>query len=59
VEELSPDIVLPISTGERRDVGVAFGVSPDEVLWLTAPESAAESSVFTREMASSSGPTGI
>jgi hypothetical protein len=43
--------VLPLfsgSTGARRDTCVAYGASPDEILWLTAPESAAERSVFKR-----------
>jgi hypothetical protein len=51
VEEVYPDVVLPISTGARRDVCVAFGASPDDILWLTAPESAVDSSAFDRETA--------
>jgi hypothetical protein len=37
VKELSPDIVLPVSSVPGH-VGVAFGASPDEFLWLTAPD---------------------
>ncbi|HVV16448.1 MAG TPA: hypothetical protein VHH90_04525 [Polyangia bacterium] len=51
MEELFPDVVLPISTGAGRDVCVAAGASPDEVLWLTARERAADDSVFPKAMA--------
>ncbi len=45
MKELSPDVVLPISS-RRGHVGVAFGASPEELLWLTAPARAADDSVF-------------
>ena len=45
MKELSPDIVLPISSLPGH-VGLAFGASPEELLWLTAPERAADDSVF-------------
>jgi hypothetical protein len=45
VKELSPDVVLPVSSVPGH-VGVAFGASPEEFLWLTAPERAADDSVF-------------
>lgn len=50
MEELSPDVVVPISTGAGRAVCVAAGASPDELLWLTAPAAAADSAAFTKEM---------
>ena len=51
MKELSPDVVLPLFPHGRRGTCVAFGVSPDEALWLTAPESAAERQVFTKRTA--------
>jgi hypothetical protein len=48
VVDLYPDVVLPISNGGRRDACVAFGASPDELLWLTAPARAVEDAVFPR-----------
>jgi hypothetical protein len=51
VEEVFPDVVLPISDGARREVCVAIGASTDEVLWLTAPPDAADRSVFLRKTA--------
>jgi len=51
VEELSPDVVVPISTGAGGDVCVASGASADELLWVTAPAAAADSSTFTKDMA--------
>ncbi|HVY37306.1 MAG TPA: hypothetical protein VHM31_05205 [Polyangia bacterium] len=50
MEELSPDVVVPISIGVGRDVCVATGASPDELLWLTAPEAAPDSSAFATDM---------
>jgi hypothetical protein len=46
VKELSPDVVLPVSSVPGH-VGVAFGASPEELLWLTAPERAADDSFFS------------
>lgn len=48
MKELFPDVVLPLSAPGRRDACVAVGASPDEVLWLTAPESAADGPLFTK-----------
>lgn len=45
MKELSPDVVLPISSLPGH-VGLAFGASPDELLWLSAPERAADDAVF-------------
>lgn len=45
MQELLPDVVLPLSSLPEH-VGLAFGASFDEFLWLTAPERAAEDSVF-------------
>ncbi len=45
MKELLPDVVLPISSVPGH-VGVAFGASPEEFLWLTAPERAADDSAF-------------
>lgn len=45
MKELSPDVILPISS-VAGDVAVAVGASPDELLWMTAPEGAAADSVF-------------
>ena len=42
MKELSPDIVLPISSLPGH-VGLAFVASPEECLWLTAPERAVAS----------------
>ncbi len=50
MEELFPDVVLPISMGVGGDVCVATGASPDEMLWLTAPRGAADRSTFARDM---------
>jgi hypothetical protein len=47
VKELSPDVVVPLSSLAGH-VGLAFGASPEELLWLTAPERAADDSVFAR-----------
>ncbi len=49
LDELFPDIVLPLSAGAGREVCVAAGASPEEVLWLTAPARAADSAVFPTE----------
>jgi hypothetical protein len=51
MKELFPDIVLPISTGLGGDVCVAAGASPDELLWLTAPKSAAHCRLFPPDAA--------
>jgi hypothetical protein len=48
VKELSPEVVLPVSPGARHDVCVAFGASPEEILWLTAPARAAGDPVFPK-----------
>jgi hypothetical protein len=45
MKELSPDIVLPISSVPGH-VGVAFGASPDEFLWLTASARPALEPIF-------------
>jgi len=45
MKELSPDVTLPLSSTPGH-VGLAFGASPDEFLWLTAPARAADDSVF-------------
>ncbi|MES1165979.1 MAG: hypothetical protein ABUR63_09480 [Verrucomicrobiota bacterium] len=48
MRDISPDITVPIGGVGRGEVCLAYGVSPDEVLWLTAPKSTADRSVFLR-----------
>ena len=48
MKELWPDVVVPLSSLPGH-VGLAFGASFDELLWLTGPERAAEESVFAPE----------
>ena len=45
MKELSPDVVLPVSSVPGH-VGVAFGASPDEFLWLTASARPALEPIF-------------
>jgi hypothetical protein len=43
VKDLSPDLLVPlvpIGQAARGQVPIAFGASPDEALWLTAPKRA-------------------
>lgn len=46
MKELSPDVVVPIRHGRGPGACVAYGASPEEALWLTAPRRTAGRSAF-------------
>lgn len=49
MQEIWPDVVLPISHNGDRDGCLAVGASPDEVLWLTAPEPLCDGAAFAKK----------
>jgi hypothetical protein len=49
VQEIWPDVVLPISNNVDRDGCLAVGASSDEVLWLTAPEPLPDGATFAKK----------
>jgi hypothetical protein len=46
VQDISPDIVLPVSDQPERDVFIAAGPGVDEILWLTAPKTSLKNDEF-------------
>jgi hypothetical protein len=51
VQEIWPDVILPISNHGNRDGCVAVGASSDEVLWLTAAEPLPDGTLPSRKTA--------
>ena len=51
MRDIFPDVVLPMSDKPERDVCVAVGPAPDEVLWLTAPKTSLKDAAFAKTTA--------
>ncbi|HEY0469796.1 MAG TPA: hypothetical protein VGC79_36650 [Polyangiaceae bacterium] len=49
MQEIWPDVILPLSNHGDRDGFLAVGASPDEVLWLTAPQPLPDGATFAKK----------